>query len=236
MDAAYIVRPTCSQNHEALRYSVRSLINVTNFDSAVDRVWIIGTRPDWITNIEYIDGNKHGSKGQNIFHNWLTFAQHPDAPDEFIAFNDDITALWPVEASANEWQEPLRDRLARERNPHGWWARSLKATLAHCETLTTNPKSFELHRPVVMNREQLRIALNDALNDAPNNGEPPQWRSTYGNHWNTGTTKVFDVKIKTPTAGPSSQLWVSTNPASWNGKCGQHIRALFPEPSSYETT
>jgi hypothetical protein len=233
MDVVYIVRPT--GDHASLRYSLRSLANVSNFDSSRDRVWIVGTRPSWISSVEFVEGNQHGNdKGRNIFGNWLTFAELAHAPDRFIAFNDDIFATRRVAARADEWHELLADTISRPRT-QGWWLRSLQATLAHCQQLTERPRSFELHRPVVLDRARLRTALAEVSV----HGEPPQWRSVYGNRWHTGRRQVPDVKTRLRssadlTTAARLEPWISTRADSWLGTTGQVIRSSFTTPSSFE--
>ena len=228
-DVAIPTRP--GQQQDPLRFALRALSNVTNFNPDTDRVWLIGELPSWAVNVEYIPGNRRGSKGPNILDNWLIFCEHADC-DEFLAFNDDIYALQPTSVVADEWREPLAGQVTRE--PNGWWRRSLQATLDYCRTLTPEPLSFELHRPALMNRERLAEALDKAASWTT--GEPPQWRSVYGNHWNTGAVQVADVKVKHPSSVTLDEPWISTNPGSWNGTIGQEVRRMYAEPSKYEQT
>jgi hypothetical protein len=232
MDIAVCTRPD-PRLQEPLRYMLRALSNVTNFNPDTDRVWVIGYKPTWLTNIEFLPGNTEGAKGQNIFTNWLRFARESDS-DTFAAFQDDCYALRPTSVVDDEYRGSMLELVTERGNGSGWYSHSVTATAQHC---SPDALCYELHRPVLMCRFELSTALEQAESEWDGRSEPPQWRSVYGNAWRTGLTKVPDVKVRGRSPVPDTAMfepWLSTRSQSWNGHAGQLIRALYPRPSRYE--
>jgi hypothetical protein len=59
-------------------------------------------------------------------------------------------------------------------------------------------------------------------------------RTFYGNLAGLGGEQIEDVKRHTSFAEVPEGPFISTNPQSWEGKCGKRVRATFPEPGAYE--
>lgn len=225
MDVVYVV----GEHTEELRYSLRSLRNVEH-----DRVWIVGSRPAWATDVGIIEVGDQWEKARNITDKLYAAASHPDVSDPFAYFNDDFFALAPAEI-------PNRHRgkvdVKRPRGHHNQRL-SLKEsrlwTFWHLrETWGIDPViSYDLvHTPMMIDKAGLVAAV-----DASRRVKllAPQVRSLYGNLQGVGGEEGPNAKLGHAKDTVGNRVWVSTNVISWNGKAGEEIRALFPDPSPYE--
>ena len=225
----YLVRPG-DQNDE-LRYSLRSLeANLPPGDVA-----IVGYRPTWVTGVLHIPGNRYGTnKQRNVYDNVLTAARCDVLPDQVVWMNDDFITLAPaVPAMAHRCTlaEHIDGLTSRS-----WWYRSLRAT---ADWLRHNghddPLSFELHRPFPTDRRLMADALVRAAKVQP--GNPPQWRTLYGNvavaaGHDVGPREADGKVYRADTPEPAGP-WLSTTDASFPAVRAK-VEALFPEASRWE--
>lgn len=234
MDAVYIVRP--GNRNDELRYSLRSLH--ANF--RVDRVWIVGFRPNWVTGVEYVPVDQVDHKHQNTWMNWSAIARHPDISDPFVFMNDDFFILRPLDRMPLLHQGTVADWPAT----HGGtpWSRRLERTRELLAAVGhTDPLSYELHVPMVMARDAHREAVQVLA------AQRRPWdyakRTLVGNLAGGGGERARDVKIaddaqwerRGGAAEVGTWSFVSTADASFKyGTVGRWLRARFPEPSPYE--
>jgi hypothetical protein len=92
-----------------------------------------------------------------------------------------------------------------------------------------DPISYELHQPMLVNRQAMADTLDRFTHITKD--APPQWRSLYGNINDIGGELRGDVKVYG--AGQIRKPFHSTDDNSW-----RHYRntfaTMFPEPSNYE--
>lgn len=221
MDLVYFVRR--GENPE-LRFSLRSAAAHLPHE----RVWIVGDKPNWVTGVEFIQGNRRGTKWLNVFDNLRIAAADVDA-DRFIVMNDDFFITEPVDAEIPAWHRgPLADHIRRTRSD---WNASLVATL---KFLRANgfpaPLSYEIHAPVVMEREKLGVVLDAASGK----GIPPQWRTIYGNWWHIPAERAPDVKVRRDRPFEPATFFSTSDMTFASTAVGRWIRQHFPTPSPYE--
>lgn len=224
MDVVYVVGDLT----EELRYSLRSLRFVDH-----DRVWIVGSLPDWATNVEHIDVRDEWEKARNITEKLYAAATHPEVSDRFIYFNDDFFALRPTTVPNRhrgkiDVEKPrfeMRGRLSL-RESREW-------TFYHLHTWNVDPViSYDfVHTPMVMDKSGVAASIDKARSVGL---LAPQVRSLYGNLCGIGGVEGPNVKRNHGMEIPRDWDWVSTNVNSWKSKAGAEIRALFPDPSPYE--
>lgn len=220
------VRP--GDRNEELRFALRSI--AANLPH--DEVWIVGHKPNWLTNVEFIAGNTQPHPKANIYHNLLAACEHPDVPDDLTIFNDDFYVTEPVEAVAVHYRSTLQEHidLPRLQQTKGWWWQSLTTTQICLQALGhIDPLSYELHIPLPARKQLMAETLRRFEHIRPSN--PPQWRTLYGVVNDIGGTVAPDPKSYK--SGPVRTPYHSTTDTSFK-HFAQHFQTQFPAPSKYE--
>lgn len=224
MDVVYPVKR--GEDNEELRYSLRSLQNFPH-----DRVWIVGFKPSWVRNVEFIPGNLDlRNRPQNCPANILLACQHPEVSDQFTVFNDDFYVTAKVNAAPVWYRGSLRAHIASiKKNRYSWWSISLARTESVLlRAGFDDPISYELHVPLQVVKDDMRETLERYLPTNPQN--PPQWRSLYGNDHQIGGVQHRDVKAPCTTK-QLQRPFFSTEDMNWHSF---GVQELFPNPSPYE--
>lgn len=217
-------------DNEHLRYAIRTW----EYHIPHDELWIVGYKPVWLTGVKVVEGNLHGTKPKNVYHNVLDFCEHPDVPEQVVFMNDDMFALKPFEPSI-QYRGSLLEHIA-QLSAHGWWRQSLVNTLEYLEGRGhVTPRSYETHTPFPVDTRKMAKALRDAAEFSPDN--PPQWRTVYGVTQEVGGSQATrDCKLfKTNEPGWTDAALVSTTDRSFRSAVRDYIVSKFPEPSRYET-
>lgn len=217
----YYVKP--GEYNEELRYSLRSLSNIPH-----DKVWIIGDKPSWVTNVNFVPGNRRGERWWNAFDN-VKLAANSGIAEQTLMFNDDFFVMNPVGTVPVGWLSifkapPKNDSPRRE---------SLRYTERFLASHGIKPmKLYTSHTPLPVEASKLA----ELMNSIDENIEwPPTWRSLYGNYWQIGGTRIDDVKILSNKQEWSGTDFVSTSDVAFkHGAVGQQIRDRFPNKSRYE--
>lgn len=238
LDKLDIVIPLkANPDNESLRYCLRSIAeNVPH-----NRIFVIGGKPEWVTGVIHIpDASGDVSRYARIANSILIAGTIPELTDDFVLFNDDFFALEPIQSIDTNHRGLLRHHIEQlSAGKHSVvYKRSLIATgqLLRANGIA-NPRSYELHLPMIINKENLRLlelGMIEALGDGPH--RMYQWRSLYGNWYKIGGTKTEDVKVygriqKTWTQGP---IVSTSNLAFRHGKVGEHIQSRFKTKCRFE--
>lgn len=231
MDVVYICKP--GETNEELRHSLRSLSNLPH-----NRVWLVGYKPRWATNVEYLPTVQRASKNINTWRNWQAVAGHDGISEQFVLFNDDFYVTRPIEQVPALHRGPLDEMIAkyarhriigcRERAAH---TRRLLLQLGRTPLF-----SYELHTPMVMNRQLLARGLDWLEQNRRAPLEQVSKRTFYGNYAQAGGEQASDIKVQRANAGlPETELpFLSTSPISWPGLAGGWVRRVFSQPSPHE--
>ena len=224
MDAAYFVR---AGENEELRYSLRSLTNVI---PAPDNVWIVGDPPDWYTG-PHIPGNRYDTKQRNVYDNVRIIAEHPDLPETVAVWNDDMYAVAPAVVEI-AYRCTLAEHLRRA-GLGSWWGQSLKMTRTYLGMLGyPDPLSYELHRPLPIHRASMAQILADAADMSI--GNPPQWRTLYGNLTGAGGEQALDGKVYGESRPMPTGPWLSSSDHNFE-RVRPILADLYPDPSPWES-
>jgi hypothetical protein len=189
VDVVYLYKECGSQE---LRMSLRTL--AANLPH--EQLWFVGDPPPrWVKGAEWIPGNLKFSKPQNVFDNVRIAANHPDISDEFYYFNDDFFILKPVERVEMAWRGTLDQNISKVRPSNKEWHESLVITRDWLRMLGhKRPRSYELHRPLPVNKQLMAETLELASDIRPD--LPPQWRTIYGVINRVGGVRDDDLKLK----------------------------------------
>ena len=246
-DLVYILKP--SHTNPDLRYSLRSVEKFCTFN----KVWFIGFKPDWTTNVEFVPTEQNSTKWKNSTLNVLTACKTRDISNNFILMNDDFFALRPM----HDWEHELNlstgtiafmiEKHRLEKRKSVWtegfrYAQSL-LNLLDCPY----SYSFEAHLPMIINRQKFIEVFEHPL---------LQWfmcsehvmlkRSLYRNLTMTENTPepriIRDVKLRQGEDLSRARLdsgWLSvfdgvTGNRDQYPKLNQYLYANFKNKSRYE--
>ncbi len=240
MDIVYLFKEDPGNNSEELRYSLRSLKNIPH-----NKVFIVGEKPAWAVNVEYIPVPQSGTKRQNVKRNRYAAVNSELLSDDFILMNDDFFFMKPISSMPTLNFGRIEDVLRQynDRYPEGsdYIATMTQQYDMLRERGFTDPMSYELHMPMVLNKHKVRRIHQetDVL--------PPQFRTYYGNLYAIGGETVPDVKVflepahndpaytSNPAGYLEAQTFLSATGGSFKrGLPGEFVRSRFPEKSQYE--
>lgn len=223
MDIVYILGTGSTWQDNEIRYSLRSLKHIDH-----DRVFVVGERPDWLTNIEHIPADDiYGSQKQRNALHKLSVATMSSVSDDFILMNDDFFILAPTiieYAHKGTLDETLNGRAT------GRYLEAIKNTLVRF------PDGFDysLHIPFIYNKAKLAETI------ASCGEEPVLLRSVYGNMHHVGGEQRNDVKLHTPRDFRLGKIlgfgdFISTSDTvAGDQGFRTWLHEQFPDPSNFE--
>jgi hypothetical protein len=226
MDIVYIAR---HGGNEELRYSIRSLVNINH-----DKVFVVGGKPIWYYG-NHIRVEYTGSKYSHARKNLETIIKSNRISDDFILMNDDFYILEPIGDLQVYNQGLLLDKM----NTYLSFAPSSKYTRLIVSTYEflleegyKKPLCYDLHVPMVMNKEKLKEAM----------ATKRLWRSVYGNFNDLGGITIPDVKVYNEKGLEnikhdylnSSYPFLSSQDSTFRDLKSALLHRLFPNPSQYE--
>lgn len=199
---------------QELRYSLRSLENISNFNG---EVFIVGDSEVWFNNIHHIKLRR--SHRQPYLDQVLKLKLALEyLPEIFIASMDDIYIMEPTKIGFYH-QGILTDE---DRTPHKKTKSNTKKLLN--EMGIDSPLDHEVHYPMLVERDKLSEILDIILNHPLKYAL--QWRSLYGNIYKPDSQLVEDKKTKTRLLKEGNIL--STNHYT------PELHMHFPVASKYE--
>jgi len=228
-DIVYILKE--GLDPDELIYSLRSVEK--NFPHR--KVWFVGAQPPGLFPDGRIIHRQEGlSKWSKVRSSLEIVCATPEISDDFFLFNDDFFILNRqrgqfINYSNGTLEKKINDIERKYGRPTHYSRSLLEARLEliikKCDTM-----SFAVHVPMLINKKMLENTLGNFNN--------PMFRSIYGNYNRIPYRSFDDVKIYDNESLPEeSWEYLSTTEDSFkNGKVGEFIRAMFPEPSRFEGT
>lgn len=232
-DVVYILR--AGEDNEELRHSLRSVAEHLPHR----RVWVVGYKPRWLApEVGYAPVMQRGPKHVNTWANWMAAAYHPEISSEFYLFNDDFYVTRPIDDVPPVHRGTLDEMIT-------WYGRNRLATHRQRAAVTrqllarlgcTEPRSYELHTPMLVHRALLAGAARWLGEQRGVAGHDVTKRTFYAGFAHLAGERARDVKVMNAKDGlPESELpFLSTSPASWTGLAGGWVRQRWPQPCAYE--
>lgn len=214
MDVLYIIGGGSSWNNDELRYSLRSLKNCQD----VDKVWIVGNKPAFLRNIEYLWVEDKFDWWKNAFIKTKAAIESGISKD-FLLMNDDFFMLEPFRAD----DYPYYHKGELPQDEENEYRKVLFNTRRILEELGKTTYHFGVHCPIRINGEKY-LRLEKYFN------QPVSARCLYGNFYCNGV-KIEDNKgsvVKT-----SESKCYSANDAVTLDTF-KELNRLFPDPSQWE--
>jgi hypothetical protein len=140
---------------EEIRYSLRSIEKNVH---GLGNVWIVGDKPKWAKNINYIKAEDiyKKNKGANIIRKILLACKNPRLSDTFIRMSDDQYFLKPINArdikiyhTGNLWDLKLDLRSKRK-----WWFQRLRNARQYLQSIGMPAYNYETHVPMPVNKQK----------------------------------------------------------------------------------
>jgi len=212
--AVYIYKKT-ADNGQELKYSLRSLTNLTNWNG---EVFIAGDTEDWFSdNVQVIDGFTNLDHEYSDAQSKLTAITNDDrVPDEFIFLNDDFYIAEPTEL------KPLHGGKLEGKPGKNAWQQSKHDTAAYLQAQGINqPLDYAIHVPMPLNKHKLAGIL-DILERRPQ----LMMRSLYGNLYDIGGQLHQDQK--------TSSGKLKTGKLLSTKRFSPELIKLFPNKSIFE--
>lgn len=208
--AVYVYKRTSDKGQE-LRYSIRSLQNIRNWNG---EVFIVGDTEDWFSkHITVLEATKVADKYQDRNYKLLAAIGYKRIAQDFIYMNDDFYCVIPSEVT------PLYGGQLEDYTGTNEWATSKSNTKAYLESRGWTVRDYELHTPMLFNKQK----LSDTLLNHP---DGLQIRSLYGNIYQIGGKKYEDCKY--PDNKLAKRKFISTR------QFNPELEELFPSKSRFE--
>ena len=195
IDIVYVLKE--SDNNLDLKYSLRSLVNVTGYN----KVWFSGYCPTWTKPDGFVKTAQTNNKWLNSLTNVVAACKNNKITENFALFNDDFFAINPVNllTDLNLYRDTLDNAIEKYRKEkYSRWRDAHRQTKRLLEKLKCKHfDNFALHIPVIINKNAfLEMMDKPEIKDHIDNYRLLSYRSVYGNlNWNH-PTKVHDIKLK----------------------------------------
>ncbi|NCU40990.1 glycosyltransferase family 2 protein, partial [Candidatus Saccharibacteria bacterium] len=210
----YVYKHT-DDNGKELRYSIRSLKNLKNWNG---EIFVTGDSERWFKDITYIKAKARNSNPyMDAEAKILTALNDPRLPDDFILMNDDIYITKPLDITYLHQNE-------LERTGGGYHNNQKEVTKKWLLDNGYTALNYDLHTPMLMNKQK-RLHVNSLIRNTMA-GVSLKPRSVYGNVFNVGGEYYQDAKTKTAEL-PKAPI-ISTQFYT------AELQELFPETSKYE--
>lgn len=230
MDFVYVCR---EGDNEELRYSIRSVEK----NMPPGNVWVVGAKPDWYTgNFIHVEQSKKSYN--NVREQLRVVCSNDNISEDFVLMNDDFFVINPVKEIPMWYTGTLVDRIRSLQNIKSQNAGYIRLLILSNNVIkrsgVVDPLDYELHVPMVMNKEKLLPILHSTA----------LWRSYYGNTYNVGGTKHSDVKIHSKDIledreknliDITTEPYISGSDYNFEFLKNTVLDKLFPEPSKYES-
>lgn len=159
MDLVYIVKE--DENNEELRYSLRSIEKFVKYD----KIWIVGYKPSWVQNVEYIHTEQNQGKWKNSVNNIIAACNNKDISDNFVLMNDDFFAIRQIndlEKSCNVALGTLDQAISKYINHRAGWFDAFKEGYELLEQLGVEKPyyNYESHSPMIINKKDFMDFIN----------------------------------------------------------------------------
>jgi len=216
MDVLYYIGGGSMRQNIELRLSLRSL---EKHGKNIDRVFLVGNKPEFIKNVKYIWVEDKFEWWRNAFEKTKT-AIKSGISDEFLLMNDDFFMTDEFDAETY----PYYHRGEMPQDSTQKYGAVVANTRKVLESIGKPTKHFGVHCPMRINGQKY-LELEKFYR------EPVSARCLYGNLYVKGAQKVNDNKGDEFKSG-TTKCWSSR---SWlQDDALKELKELFPQPSKWE--
>lgn len=233
MDIIYPVKKTTL--NEELRYSLRSLVNISH-----NKVFIIGDLPEFINTEEvfYIPAHTVDSRYITTTNHLKLAISNENISKDFVWMNDDFFILQPILADSLMVNRGLLANQVQYYHSHHHpltkFDRLVELAMLELQQLGfENPISFELHCPMIINKEKFKSIQDKLISESLNCCK----RSVYGNYFIKESKTMNDVKVLSNHTFKEEEQgrlpFISCSESCFN-KVKPFLEKKFPNKCKYE--
>ena len=244
LDFVYIIKE--GEKGDELRYSLRSIAK--HYPN--NKVWIIGYKPYYVENVNYLFVEQTGTKWSNSVNNIIQACKCEDISEDFILMNDDfycIDPIFPLESIIDANYGLLINTVEKYKRSKSKWAEAFGQinTLLYDIGIKGTFYDYEAHLPLRINKKKfLEVIFKKEVQDFMKTNKVLHKRTLYKNY--DRPKNMFTIKIDTKVTADkdnSQELlqnygWLSTadNIVGNNKFCNLNniLRTNFPCPCKYE--
>jgi len=226
IDIVYTVKRGGSRSDDnELRYSLRSVEkHLKNYRN----VYIIGHKPDFITNVIHIPHeDKNIVPDMNILRKLLTACDHPDISDQFLFFNDDHFLLQDFDAPTFPYYYCSTLKMYLKRRVNDSYGRRTYNTMTYLTKNQLPTKHFDIHFPIVYDKQKFK----ECFHKLPESHQGYVLKSLYGNILKIPGIEVRDCKHVNPPT--KNYICYSTHPKP-KPEVWKFLEGKFPEKCIFE--
>ena len=198
MDLVYIVKN--DERNDDLKYSLRSMARFY----PDYKIWIVGYKPSWIQNVEYIPVKQTGSKWKNSVENIKAACQCEEISDDFILMNDDffcIKPLFSIDVVANMTLGSLNEAVIKYKHRTSPWHKAFSQVKDLLKEIGVKEPyyNYEAHLPLQINRKKfLEVMALPQVEEFMKTAKVLHKRTLFKNYCkpSKATSIPIDVKLK----------------------------------------
>lgn len=224
-----------------LRYALRG---IEKYISGIDRLFIVGMRPEWLTgdviHLPFEDVPGGANRDTNIFGKIMTACRDERLSQNFLYASDDHFILSPAQADEYPYfcKGVLTDTVAGMPDSQPY-KKVLSNTVDILSRRNDTIRDYQLHCPIVYDKsmfQRLKADFGPAL--AIQYGFAI--KSVYCNHFNIPGVPYTDLKIKDPLSyqeiadAVENRAFFSIANRALSGGIKQFLQDIFPHKSKYE--
>lgn len=187
IDLVYILGQGSHWHNNEIRYSLRSVEKYFKYR----KIFVIGEKPEWLTGVTHIpETDTNDNKLMNARAKYLIAANDSRISKDFILMNDDFFFLKEIKTIPYYSRGTIDEMIKRHPTKRGYYYSSLVDTKNKLSAMGIEKvKDYEVHCPIILNKEKLITAASMA-----GNTKPYLLRTIYGNLNNEKAKKVMDFK------------------------------------------
>jgi hypothetical protein len=197
---------------------------------------VVGGKPSWYSG-NFIFIQQRSAKYINAVNNLKAICSSEEISEEFVLMNDDFYIVEKINSVETFHGGLLLDKINtyKKITQQSGYIFKLEKTFDKLRNLRmTSPLDYELHVPMVMEKQKLKTVLK--------HGSEFLWRSMYGNMFNVGGEEMVDVKvyIDGPLVAKSYEIknkehkYLSSTDTSFQMLYSTILKELFKSRSIYE--
>lgn len=244
-DLVYIVKP--GDTNEDLKYSLRSIAKFVPHN----KIWIVGHKPSWVTNVGYIHVEQTENKWKNSVKNIIAACKNDNISEDFILMNDDFFAIKPIYnlLDSINLSLGLLDEAVKKQKTKKTLSNWSKAFIYLDELLNSlgveKPYyNYESHTPLLINKKKYLEVMNLPLVvEFMKTNKVLHKRSLYKNI-NKSIPKILskDIKISQKSDDTNDRIKICDWLSVYDGQIGNPnfitlnnlLKQLFDKPCKYE--